>query len=180
MMKQDGALVALNARGGSHWRKGYRGNRADDIWIQDVKTRKAATTDTNLQEFRGHTTDVYPMWGADGMIYFSSERDGTFNIWKIAAARASHNRYSIKRMASSSRRSARTGRRSSTRTSSTSGRCRCRAGTPTRVRLDLDFDPKENATSPCRRPTRQYTFSPSHEGDYLAVDFHGEVRGDRR
>ena len=24
------------------------------------------------------------MWGADGMIYFSSERDGIFNIWKIS------------------------------------------------------------------------------------------------
>ena len=42
MMKQDGALVAFNRMGGSHWRKGYRGNRADDIWIQDVKTRKVS------------------------------------------------------------------------------------------------------------------------------------------
>ena len=35
-------------------------------------------------DFRTFTQDVYPMWGADGKIYFASERDGTFNIWRIA------------------------------------------------------------------------------------------------
>ena len=43
MMKQDGALVAFN-RGRLALEEGYRGNRADDIWIQDVKTRKAASS----------------------------------------------------------------------------------------------------------------------------------------
>ena len=118
------------------------------------------------------------MWGADGMIYFSSERDGTFNIWKIAAGGASQPQKKVtfhKRMASSSRRSARTGRRSSTRTSSTSGRCRCRAArrrgcvsTSTSIR-------RKTATSAVSTTNKADTFSPSHEGDYLAVDFHGEV-----
>jgi len=48
-------------------------------------------------------------------------------------------------------------------------------GTPTRVRLNLDFDPKENLTSYVSTANKADAFSPSHEGDYLAVDFHGEV-----
>ena len=86
MLRQDGSAVAFTRMGGAYWRKGYRGNRADDIWIQDLATRAITQlTDTNLQEFRAHTQDVYPMWGADGIIYFASERDGIFNIWRIPA-----------------------------------------------------------------------------------------------
>ncbi len=42
-------------------------------------------TDTNLKDYKNFTQDVYPMWGGDGQIYFSSERSGHFNIWRIAA-----------------------------------------------------------------------------------------------
>jgi hypothetical protein len=34
--------------------------------------------------FREHVNDAIPMWGADDMIYFVSERDGFFNIWKMS------------------------------------------------------------------------------------------------
>ncbi len=48
-----------------YWRKGYRGNNSSDVLIQDLKTKKISQlTDTNLQNFRNHTQDVYPMWGA--------------------------------------------------------------------------------------------------------------------
>ena len=34
-------------------------------------------TDLDFKQFQDHVQDEYPMWGADGMIYFASERDGT-------------------------------------------------------------------------------------------------------
>ena len=40
MMKQDGSMLAFNRMGGSYWRKGYSGNRSDDIWMQDLKTQE--------------------------------------------------------------------------------------------------------------------------------------------
>jgi tricorn protease len=178
MMKQDGSLVAFNRMGGSYWRKGYRGNRADDIWIQDIKSKKISQlTDTNLQEFRGHTTDVYPMWGADGMIYFASERDGIFNIWKIAASGASqpqqvtfHKEDGVQFPSISP-----DGRTIVYENEFDVWTLAVPSGTPTRVRLNLDFDPKENLTSYVSTANKADAFSPSHEGDYLALDFHGEV-----
>ena len=86
MISQDGGKVAFNRYGMRYWRKGYRGNSQTDIWLQDLASKEITQlTDADTEEFRGHTQDAYPMWGADGMVYFMSERDGIFNIWKIAA-----------------------------------------------------------------------------------------------
>jgi tricorn protease len=86
MIKQDGSTLAFNRMGGSYWRKGYKGNRPDDVWTQDLKTKKITRlTDTELKDYRNFTQDVYPMWGQDGMIYFSSSGAATFNIYRIAA-----------------------------------------------------------------------------------------------
>lgn len=117
------------------------------------------------------------MWGADGMIYFSSERDGTFNIWKIAANGASqpqqvtfHKEDGVQFPSiSPDEKTIVYENEFDVWTLSVPG------GTPTRVGLDLDFDPKENMTSYVSTTNKADTFSPSHEGDYLAVDFHGEV-----
>jgi len=80
MLKQDGSLLAFTRLGLTYWRKGYRGNNNNDIFVQDVKTKKITQlTDTDVKQFRTHVQDVYPMWGADGMIYFASERSGIFN-----------------------------------------------------------------------------------------------------
>jgi len=86
MIRQDGRLIAFNRLGFRYWRKGYRGNNNTDIWVQDLQTREITQlTDLEIRDYREHAQDAYPMWGADGMIYFMSERDGIFNIWKIAA-----------------------------------------------------------------------------------------------
>ena len=72
MLKQDGSTLAFNRMGGSYWRKGYRGNRSDDVWIQDLKSKRITRlTDTDLKQYKTFTQDVYPMWGNDGQIYFS-------------------------------------------------------------------------------------------------------------
>lgn len=85
MLKQDGSVVAFTRKGGAYWRKGNKGNRTDDIWIQDVASKKITKlTDLDSKQFRDWVQDSYPMWGADGQIYFASERDNVFNIWRIA------------------------------------------------------------------------------------------------
>ena len=85
MLKQDATLVAYNRTLPSAWRKGFRGNATADIAVEDVKTGEIVEiTDTDLKQYQTHVNDVFPMWGADGMIYYSSERDGTYNIWRVS------------------------------------------------------------------------------------------------
>jgi len=86
MINQAGTMVAFNRKPLSTTRKEYKGNRTTNIFVQDLRTRAITQlTDTNIREFRNHMNDAIPMWGADGKIYFVSERDGIFNIWKIGA-----------------------------------------------------------------------------------------------
>ncbi len=85
MINQDGTMMAFNRWPLSTSRKEQKGNRTTNIFVQNLATKKITQlTDTDIQGFRNHTHDALPMWGADGMVYFVSERDGIFNIWKIA------------------------------------------------------------------------------------------------
>jgi len=85
MISQDGSRIAFNRARFTYWRKGYKGNNNTDIYVQDLKTKKIAKlTDTDLKQFRNFRQDAHPMWGTDGNIYFLSERDGIFNMWKIS------------------------------------------------------------------------------------------------
>ncbi|MEX2271000.1 MAG: S41 family peptidase [Vicinamibacterales bacterium] len=177
MIKQDGSMVAFNRMGGAYWRKGNKGNRADDIWVQDLRSKKITQlTDLDMMKFREHVEDRYPMWGADGQIYFASERDGIYNIWKIAPAGgqptqvtrhrddgvqfpsispdgttiAYENEFEIWTLAAS-------------------------GGQPRRVTIDMAFDPKANLVEFLPTNHRINGFSPSPDGDYAAVDNHGEI-----
>jgi len=177
MLKQDGSMLAFNRMGGSYWRKGYRGNRSNDIWVQDTTTQTITRlTDTNLRDYKNFTQDVYPMWGQDGQIYFSSERDGHYNIWRIAPTGgqpqqvtehrtdgvqfpsmspdgttiAYENEFEIWTL--------KTGQRS-----------------PTRITIDLAFDPKTNLTRTVQTENRPDGFAISPDGAYAAVDTHGEI-----
>jgi len=85
VVSPDGRHVVYNRTGVSTSRKGARGNATADLYIMDQETgRITQLTDTDHQRFREHVHDGLPMWGADGMIYFMSERDGIFNLWKMA------------------------------------------------------------------------------------------------
>ena len=79
-------MIAFNRNLPSTWRKEYRGNAAANIAVMNVRDGSIQEiTNTDLQQFRGFANNVFPMWGADGMIYFASERDGTFNLWRMSA-----------------------------------------------------------------------------------------------
>ena len=50
----DGSMLAFNRKSPSYWRKGYKGNAADSIWVQDLKTKQISrltNSDPNLVAF---------------------------------------------------------------------------------------------------------------------------------
>lgn len=177
MLSQDGTKIAFNRQGGSYWRKGYRGNRADDIWVQDLRT-KAITrlTDGNLREFRTFTQDVYPMWGRDGQIYFSSERSGLFNIWRIAAAGGapqpvtSHRDDGVQFPSMSP-----DGGTIAYENDFDIWTLRVGSTTPTRVTIDLAFDRNTNLVTFQTSQNRADGFDITPDGDYAALDVRGEL-----
>jgi len=177
MIKQDGSTVAFTRLGGSYWRKGYRGNRADDIWVQDLRTKKITQlTDVNLKEFKTHTQDTYPMWGADGMIYFASERADIFNIWKIASTGGSpaqvtfHKEDGVQFPSISP-----DGKVIAYENEFELWTVDVPGGSPKKVTIDMAFDPKDNLITWTNVRNRAEGFAPNHEGDYLVVDQRGEI-----
>ena len=76
MMNQDQTLVAYNRTLPSTgiWRKAFKGNSAVGINVLDVKSGQIAElTNADPHDYKSHINDLYPMWGADGMIYFASD-----------------------------------------------------------------------------------------------------------
>jgi tricorn protease len=177
MIKPDGSTLAFNRLGVRYWRKGYQGNAADDIFLQDLKSKKITQlTGTNLQAFRTKRQSLNPMWGADGMIYFSSERDGIFNIWKISPSGGeptqvtSHKQDGVQFPSMSP-----DGKTIAYENEFELWTLAVPGGSPKKVAIDLEYDPKENLVQFVQSKGRVDGFSPSPDGDYAAIDFHGEI-----
>lgn len=177
MVKQDGSAVAFTRKGGSYWRKGNKGNRTDDIWVQDVASKKISRlTDLDQKQFRSWVTDTYPMWGADGQIYFASERDEIFNIWRIgptggAPAQVTRHRQDGIQFPSISP----DGKVIAYENEFELWTLDVPNGTPRRVTIEMAFDPKDNLVTYVNTRNKAEGFDPSPEGDYVAVDFRGEI-----
>jgi tricorn protease len=177
MLKQDGSVLAFNRMGASYWRKGYRGNRSDDIWTLDTKTQKITRlTDTNLRDYKTFTQDVYPMWGRDGQIYFASERSGHFNIWRIAATGGTpqqvtrHDDDGVQFPSMSP-----DGTTIAYENEFELWTLKVGQTAATKVTIDLAFDPKTNLSRTIQTQNRPDSFAISADGDYAAIDTHGEV-----
>ncbi len=71
----DGNSIAYSkdAQDNATWKR-YKGGRAQEVFIYDLKTDK----ETNISNYEG--SDRWPMWIGD-KIYFSSDRDRVLNIW---------------------------------------------------------------------------------------------------
>lgn len=173
----DGRWVVYNRDALSTARKGQRGNRTTDLYIQDQESGSITRlTDTDPETFREHVSDALPMWGADGMIWFVSERDGTFNLWKMAPDG--------------------TGMTQVTRfddggvkypSMSADGRTLVftqhhelfvmdvPAGQPRPVRTSLSFDPSVNRVAWVETTNQADGFSVDPEGKTVAVDARGEI-----
>ena len=177
MIKQDATAIAFNRTLPSYWRKGYRGNSNADIAVQDLKSGEITEiTDTDLKAYKGATHDVHPMWGADGLIYFASERDGTFNIWRVAPTGGApqqvtkHKDDGVQFPAISP-----DGRHLIYENDFDLWTVDVPSGTPKKLAIRMAFDGKENDVDVLTTTNRADGFTPSPSGDYLAVDFHGEI-----
>ncbi|HVL68594.1 MAG TPA: S41 family peptidase [Vicinamibacterales bacterium] len=177
MLKQDGSLVAFTRKGGAYWRKGNRGNRTDDIWVQNVQSKQITRlTDLDQAKFREWVQDSYPMWGADGQIYFASERDEIFNIWRIAPTGGTpvqvtrHREDGIQFPSISP-----DGTVIAYENDFDLWVLDVPNGTPRKLTIEMAFDPKDNLITWVNTRNKADGFSPSPDGDYVAVDFRGEI-----
>jgi tricorn protease len=75
----DGSKLAVNRKGQSYWRKSYRGSYQTDVTVVDLQSKSFKDVTT----FPG--MDSWPMWSADGYIYFVSDRDenAQSNLWRV-------------------------------------------------------------------------------------------------
>lgn len=71
----DGSKIVYNkdSQDNATWKR-YKGGRAQEIFIYDLKTDQ----ETNISNYDG--SDRWPMWIGE-KIYFSSDRDRVLNIW---------------------------------------------------------------------------------------------------
>ena len=177
MIKQDGSMVAFTRTAFRYNRKGYRGNNSTDLFVQDARTKQIRQlTDTDITKYREFVHDASPMWGADGMIYFASERSGTFNIWRIDPRGGTpmqvtrHNGLGIRFPSISP-----DGRTIIYENDYEVWAVDVPNGQPRRIPITLAFDPKDNLVSFLTTTNRADGFSPSPNGESVIVHFHGEM-----
>ena len=177
MISPDGKKVAFNRIAPRYWRKGYKGNASAELYVMDAGGGNIAQlTNTKIEDFRTFRQDFMPMWGADGMIYFLSERDGFFNIWKIAPSGGTpvqatfHKKDGIQFPSISP-----DGTEIIYECEFDLWKMKVPSGKPERIALDLAFDPKTNLVEYLAVDGRADGFARSPKDDYLAVDYHGEI-----
>jgi tricorn protease len=177
MISQDGAMIAFNRNLPSTWRKDYRGNAAATIAVMSVSNGAIQeVTNTDLQQYKTFSNNVFPMWGADGMLYFASERDGTFNLWRMSskggtAQQVTHLKSGGVFFPSISP----DGKRIVYQNDFDLYTIDLPSGSPKKLSLELAFDPKEFNVEVLSSESRAEGFSVSPTGEYLSVEFHGEI-----
>jgi tricorn protease len=75
----DGRHIAYNpiGRAFEQW-KGYRGGRVSQLWLIDARTWEVE----KVPQPAGRSNDVDPMWLEAEVVWFRSDRDGEFNLYK--------------------------------------------------------------------------------------------------
>ena len=75
----DGRYIAYNpiGRAFEQW-KGYRGGRVSQLWLIDTRTWDIE----KIPQPAGRSNDVDPMWLEGDGIWFRSDRDGEFNLYR--------------------------------------------------------------------------------------------------
>ncbi|KPK76233.1 MAG: hypothetical protein AMJ79_07460 [Phycisphaerae bacterium SM23_30] len=177
MISADQKFLAFNRNSYRGGRKHYNGNNSTDVWIQNLQTKKITQlTDKNLKDYKNHVHDSYPMWGADGMIYFASERDDTFNIWKIAptggepAQVTFHKKDGVQNPAISP-----DGKTIIYENEFDLWKLEVPDGRPQKITVFLRFDDKENLFEYQTVNSECTAFAPNFDGSYVAVENLGEM-----
>ncbi|MEO8453445.1 MAG: peptidase S41, partial [Gemmatimonadota bacterium] len=75
----DGKSIAYNpiGRAFEQW-KGYRGGQASEIWLIDTGTWEVE----KIPQPAGRSNDVDAMWVEPNVVWFRSDRDGEFNLYR--------------------------------------------------------------------------------------------------
>ncbi len=75
----DGKFIAYNpiGRAFEQW-KGYRGGRVSQLWLINTSTWDVE----KIPQPAGRSNDVDPMWLDPNVVWFRSDRDGEFNLYK--------------------------------------------------------------------------------------------------
>jgi tricorn protease len=180
MISQDGALIAFNRNLPSTWRKEYRGNAAANIAVMNASTGAIQeTTNTDLQQFKTFANNVFPMWGADGMLYFASERDGTFNLWRMPVKAGGGNTQQITNFKSPGGvffpSISPDGKHVVFQNEFDLYTIDLPNGKAKKLPLAMSFDPKQPDVQVLTAASRAEGFGISPSGDYMAVDYHGEI-----
>ena len=180
MIKQDGSLLAFNRALPSSgiWRKAFRGNSAPGIAVQDLSSGNIVEiTNGDMKDYQSHYQDMYPMWGADGMIYFASERDGTYNIWRISAKGGAAQQVThLKTGGVFYPAISPDGKKMVFQHDFDLWTMDLPNGTPKKVTVPVSFDPKDNDVEIWTSTNVADGFSPHPNGDYVAVDARGDIQ----
>ncbi|MEO5567717.1 MAG: S41 family peptidase [Gemmatimonadaceae bacterium] len=177
MIRQDGSLLAFN-RGNPPptTRRGYKGNANADIYVLDLRSKDIRQlTDTNPREFRTHVHDGRPMWGADGQIYFVSERGGSFNIWRMDATGRGARQVTSHKEDVQNPSISPDGKHIVYEHDFELHALDVASGRTRKVPIVLDVDMKDNLVSYVTTENRAESFSPHPGGDYVAVGFRGDI-----
>ena len=177
----DGRYLVFNRLGVSTTRKGQKGNRTTDIWVldrEDGSFTKLTDPISNpeMEGFREHVHDAIPMWGADDMIYFVSERDGIFNLWKMSVDGGDvtqvtrHTQGGVKYPAISN-----DGRTIVYTNDHELFVLDVPNGTPQQVSVELAFDPSINQVEWVDVEDQAQGFAAHPDGAMVAVDSRGEI-----
>jgi tricorn protease len=177
MFRQDGSAIAFTRNQPSYSRRGYRGNNNADIFVQNVATREITQlTDPDHLKFRSAVHDMHPMWGADGKIYFVSERDSIYNIWRMDADGRNpqqvtrHTSYGVQFPTISPN-----GRTIIYENEFDLFTLAVPDGRPQRLSISAEFDRVDNLVEWRTTENRADGFGPSPSADHVAVDFRGEI-----
>jgi tricorn protease len=177
MISQDGQLIAFNRNLPSTWRKEYRGNAAASISIMNVSNGAInEITNTDMTQFKTFANNVFPMFGADGQVYFASERDGTFNLWRMSPRGGAPQQVTNFRNGGVFFPSiSPDGKRIVFQHDFDLYTVNVPGGQPRKLNLAVAFDAKEFDVEVIPVQSRAEGFSLSPSGDYMAVNYHGEV-----
>jgi tricorn protease len=183
----DGAKLVFNRHPMVWWRQHYRGSYAADLWVMDIKAKKY--THLSDGDYKGNY--FWPMYAADGWIYFVSDRlpdeshvkpgshevlKSTNNIWKIPAeggkaVQVTHHESGRLFFPSISS----DGKTIVYEQDFVIWKLDVKTGKSTPIKLNIVSDDKENDTETVtvRNETDSYDLSPSTKR--AAVSAHGEI-----
>ena len=169
-------MLAFNRTRYPDPKRKYRGSNNTDVWVMNVRNNTfTQLTDLKLEEYKDAVHDANPMFGADGSVYFASERDGIFNIWKINPKGGSSTQVSRHKTGGVRFPSISADGKVITYSNEFDLWVLPIAGQPKRIPIDLGYVVDRSHTEVVSVENTAVSFAPSRDGSYMAVEHRGEL-----